>query len=1068
MKIHSLAVEHFRCVRQAKVEFGAGLNVLYGPNDLGKSSLAHAIRAALLLQHGAKEHEKFVNWQGSGDPYVQLTFETEPQRVWRVKKRFGAGGSSFLDFSRDGVDFTNECRGRDVDGKLREILRWGVAPPGKGAPKGMPDSFLVNVLFAEQDRVEAIFEYALGKDGDDTGKKRLSEVLQAMAEDPVFRHVLDRAQAHVDEAYKKDGAKKSGKNAPWTAYRDAIRRAEQEHQRAQDELKETEAIEAQLQELRERRLQIVEGFERARSQLQIVERDKKTYELRREIEARLNDCDARLKAIVDALATVSAAEKRQNELAARVVEQLEQEQKAGAAKRASEALVEQASEALARLRSDDRIRERQLKQVEFEKRLTELRAEQERNAGALERIRAVEVGQEKLASAEKEAQALAALVEELGRKNEEAAQDLRASEEQQRELRAIEQMFALREAAANLEQAEKSLAQVTSWREEVARKRAEAEDLRGKQPGFILPDIAKVEEISRLEGERRIAAAKLDVGLALTLRPRRELRVMVQRDGEAAEEHELRSADFEADARAQIWIDIEGVAEISVSGGAGEAREELARLDRRWQAEAVPLLKAASAGNAEGLARIVHQAEQDRHKIQAAREAAADNEKRIAEQPDWAAIVLERLARVEGAEKQLGVADRGVLEKSARKLGLSDAAAVRKRAEVLTAKHGKLSASRNEFATRLAVESGRLEEKRHAVDGARADVARLEAETGVKWREKRDGLEARQQAVARELTDVRSRIEALGTAEDRSTEAAQKLLEQRRKEFEGAEDAHRIAIEKLNEARERRAEQEGALNTLRESAAKLDENAARAAVAGAQEELRTHPASDPPYTEERLKAAQGEVERIRVELEDLDREIDRQQGALQHVGGDVAKQRAEETKEQMEAAKRREREAELDFEAWKHLREALREAEQAEGSHLGKLLAGPVASRFSALTGGRYGAVALGPDLETQGIAVAGNDRDVDLLSVGTKDQLCTILRMTIAEQLKSAIVLDDQLTQSDRSRMDWLRDFLLKTAESVQVIVFTCRPEAYAADAERWPAVRAIDLSGVVLRVGA
>jgi uncharacterized protein YhaN len=253
---------------------------------------------------------------------------------------------------------------------------------------------------------------------------------------------------------------------------------------------------------------------------------------------------------------------------------------------------------------------------------------------------------------------------------------------------------------------------------------------------------------------------------------------------------------------------------------------------------------------------------------------------------------------------------------------------------------------------------------------------------------------------------------------------------------------------------------------LRESAAKLDEKAARAAVAQAEEELRRHAESDPPFTEERLASAQREVEEIRCELVKIDKEIDGQQGALRHVGGDVAKQRAEDAAEQMEAAKRREREAELDFAAWAHLREALREAEQAESGHLGKLLAGPVASRFSVLTAGRYGALALGPDLEMQGIAVAGHNRHVDLLSVGTKDQLCTILRLTVAEQLKSAIVLDDQLTQSDRSRMDWLRDFLLKTAESIQVIVFTCRPEAYVVDGESGPAMRAIDLSGLVQRV--
>ena len=117
MKLLSLKVEHFRCVRKARIAFGPGLNVLHGPNDLGKSSLAHAVRAALLLQASSREHEEFVNWDGSGDPHVELVLESEPQRIWRVRKTFGVNAQAFLDESRDGVDFHVEARGRDVDGK---------------------------------------------------------------------------------------------------------------------------------------------------------------------------------------------------------------------------------------------------------------------------------------------------------------------------------------------------------------------------------------------------------------------------------------------------------------------------------------------------------------------------------------------------------------------------------------------------------------------------------------------------------------------------------------------------------------------------------------------------------------------------------------------------------------------------------------------------------------------------------------------------------------------------------------------------------------------------------------
>ena len=105
MKLYRLQVTNFAAVREVDIEFGPGLNVLYGPNDLGKSTLVDAIRLALLLPHASTSCEPFVGWTGGQDPVVDLTFETEPQRIWRVRKEFGKGGSSLLQESKNGRDF---------------------------------------------------------------------------------------------------------------------------------------------------------------------------------------------------------------------------------------------------------------------------------------------------------------------------------------------------------------------------------------------------------------------------------------------------------------------------------------------------------------------------------------------------------------------------------------------------------------------------------------------------------------------------------------------------------------------------------------------------------------------------------------------------------------------------------------------------------------------------------------------------------------------------------------------------------------------------------------------------
>ena len=79
-----------------------------------------------------------------------------------------------------------------------------------------------------------------------------------------------------------------------------------------------------------------------------------------------------------------------------------------------------------------------------------------------------------------------------------------------------------------------------------------------------------------------------------------------------------------------------------------------------------------------------------------------------------------------------------------------------------------------------------------------------------------------------------------------------------------------------------------------------------------------------------------------------------------------------------------------------------------------------------------------------EGVVVAGAVRDAGRISVGTREQLSTLYRLCLAEYLQTMIVLDDQLVQSDETRMDWFRVLLCEKAHNFQIIVFTCRPNDY------------------------
>jgi predicted ATP-binding protein involved in virulence len=115
MRIRRIAATAFRCIDSADVHLERGLNVLYAVNDHGKSTLALALRAAFLLPPGSADAENFLSWFDSQPPSVQIVFEDDEEKTWRVSKTFGSAGKAELDFSKDGTTFTRDCNARQVE-----------------------------------------------------------------------------------------------------------------------------------------------------------------------------------------------------------------------------------------------------------------------------------------------------------------------------------------------------------------------------------------------------------------------------------------------------------------------------------------------------------------------------------------------------------------------------------------------------------------------------------------------------------------------------------------------------------------------------------------------------------------------------------------------------------------------------------------------------------------------------------------------------------------------------------------------------------------------------------------
>jgi DNA repair exonuclease SbcCD ATPase subunit len=120
MRLISLTVRNYRVHKDLTVTFDPSRNLIGGPNESGKSTLAEAAHRALFLRAktGGSIQKEMVSTHLGGDPEVVLTFDAAGVR-WELEKRFaGTKGSTRL--SGTGMATLKDD---EADTKLTEILK---------------------------------------------------------------------------------------------------------------------------------------------------------------------------------------------------------------------------------------------------------------------------------------------------------------------------------------------------------------------------------------------------------------------------------------------------------------------------------------------------------------------------------------------------------------------------------------------------------------------------------------------------------------------------------------------------------------------------------------------------------------------------------------------------------------------------------------------------------------------------------------------------------------------------------------------------------------------------------
>jgi uncharacterized protein YhaN len=1098
MRFTRLLIESFMAIQRADIEFGPGLNILYGPNDLGKSTLARAIRAALLVPPGSAESAHFEPWYADATPSVSLTFVDGSAQFWRVSKNFGdARAGAELRHSKDGVSFTVDCKAREVEEKLRALLGWGIpAPGGKGAPRGLPSSFLANALLSEDTDVNAILGEGLAGDLEGSGKVRLTKALATLAQDPILKKVLDEAQREVDDCFTPQGRRKRGQTSKFTEAGNAIKKLEDERVALQRQQVESSTIEDHVRGLRERRDHADTAVKELNASLAEIGEQLALTRRREEARTHLETARKALALVVAHADRVTALALDLERLAGESGSREASKKRADAQFAEAEAAQRAAVEVHREATSEKGAHQRELRQAQLAGRAATLGAKKQ---DAEMRRSTLEAALRTRTTAEAARQSSAVTHAELqtgSRQLIEARVRMAALEQEDELARALIAYGRWRAAVSAAEEAQRETTAAGGLRDGAGRKDSEAAALEmragameedGRRRAASLPLEPDLAPLIRLEQEVALAEAAIGGGLSVTVRPHAAVALRVLADQKAVLDERDVTGDRAVEAERRVRVFVGELVDIEVTAGGADQRRTAESARTRWNTEVVPELKRAgvesvaelSAACAE-VAKIRKAAVELRTSANAARGEAARLRERAAFHEQQVTKLTVDPGEVEARSVAIGNTSRGVLDVQFVNLGKTwesqaDARASRKAKELKSAQTEVMSREQAmKVAEYKASEAERASTEASAVSNS-AFTALGSPDAEALLRAVVDELDT----IARGAAEVASERVGLGAEASTLVANAHRKVEAAVERLRIAREAQDTAMAALDGARAALNARTGEHRALAEQLAAMNRDGAAALVAQRGQELQGVPAGPP--------ASDADVERVEQHLETASRELDQAkeelhkgEGALSKVGGAAVRESVERLEEAVADAHIRWRELEIDADAWKLLLDTLRAVENEEGAHLGRALAGPVATRFAELTSGRYPSLRLDATLKTEAVEVAGGGAQgadvLEALSLGTRNQLATLIRLTIADQLGSAIVLDDHLAHTDPSRLAWFRGVLMKTALNAQIIILTCRPEDYLTKEElpvgqgttrdlAGGAIRAINVAQVVRR---
>ena len=294
MKLRSLAVNQFKKFTSPTRLDGIddGLNVIVGPNELGKSTLLDALRAALFEKYSSKAQAitALQNDRNQAGPVVELVFELD-DGLYRITKRFIK-----KPYARLSCPDGRTLEGDAAEDTLRNLL--GFDEPGKAGAK--PETLgMWNVLWVQQGQSFGALDLP------DSARSNLHSALES----EVGTVLGGRRGRALPQAIEKQlGELVTSNGRPRGSYKDILERAEALKE-------ELEGLRARRQEL-SRALDDLEGAQETLARLSVGDRDQADQKELTEARKRHRQL-AELEAHIEAAASDLELKKRNLEQAER-------------------------------------------------------------------------------------------------------------------------------------------------------------------------------------------------------------------------------------------------------------------------------------------------------------------------------------------------------------------------------------------------------------------------------------------------------------------------------------------------------------------------------------------------------------------------------------------------------------------------------------------------------------------------------------------------------------------------------------------------------------------------------